>query len=160
LTVLFTDIVGSTEVAARLGDERWRSLLGRYRTLIRRDLRRFHGQEIDTAGDGFFATFTSPTQAVNCALTFMADIVELGVQARTSVHQGACEMRGEKVSGLTIHVGARILGLARDGEVLVSQAVSDSVFDEAIRFDDRGSHALRGVPDVWSLYAVNARADR
>jgi len=156
LTVLFTDIVGSTIAAAELGDERWRTLLERYRVAVRHELRQFHGREIDTAGDGFFATFVSPTQALRCAVSIANSIRALGLRSRTGLHRGPCEMRGEKVSGLTLHVGARVMGLARDDEVLLTSSVRDVVENSEIRFEDRGTHALRGVPEAWRLYAAGA----
>ena len=156
LTVLLTDIVGSTMVAAELGDERWRTLLERYRAAIRQELRRFHGREVDTAGDGFFATFVSPTQALRCAVSVANSVRELGLRSRTGLHRGPCEMRGEKVSGLTVHVGARVMGLARDDDVLVTSSVRDVVENREVRFEERGSHVLRGVPDTWRLYVVGA----
>ena len=157
LTVLFTDIVGSTQLAASLGDERWRGLLARYRTAVRKTLRQFKGEEVDTAGDGFFATFRSPRQAVRCGFAFTSNLADLGIRVRTGIHQGACEMRGEKITGMTIHIAARIVTLAQYDEILVSRSVRDAFSDKHIRFETRGDHALRGVPGVWTLYAARAQ---
>ncbi len=152
-TVLFTDIVGSTERAAQLGDHRWRELLEGYYDLARRQLARFRGREVDTAGDGFFAAFDGPARAVHCAQAITAGVRSLGIDVRAGLHTGECEMIGEKVGGIAVHIGARVASLARPGEVLVSNTVRDLVAGSGLRFEDRGTHTLKGVPDEWRLYA-------
>ena len=153
-TVLFTDIAGSTERAVELGDRRWGELLDAHRTLVRRQLERFRGREIDTAGDGFFATFEGPARAVRCALAIAADVTELGIQVRAGLHTGEVEVRGDGVTGLALHIGARVMGLARAGEVLVSSTVRDLVAGAGIAFEDRGLHTLKGVPGEWRVLAA------
>jgi class 3 adenylate cyclase len=153
-TVLFTDIVGSTERVAALGDREWRDLLGRYYAVVRREVGRFRGREIDTAGDGFFLTFDGPARAVRCADAIRGGMRPLGLEVRTGIHAGECEVAGEKFAGITVHVGARIVSLAGPGEILVSSTVKDLVAGSGLEFVDRGSHALKGVPGEWSLFAV------
>jgi class 3 adenylate cyclase len=153
-TVLFTDIVGSTERAAELGDRRWRDLLGAHDAAMRRELDRFRGREVDTAGDGFFATFDGPARAVRCAMSAGAAARELGVEIRAAIHTGECELDGAKVRGIAVHTGARIASLAGPGEVLVSHTVKDLVAGSGLEFEDRGVHELRGVPGTWRLYAA------
>jgi pimeloyl-ACP methyl ester carboxylesterase len=153
-TVLFTDIVASTERASALGDRPWRELLERYYALTRRQLERFRGREIDTAGDGLFATFDGPARAIYCASAITASARQLGVEIRAGVHTGECEVIGEKVGGLAVHIGARVAGLAKPGEVLVSQTVKDLVAGSGLRFEDRGAHTLKGIPGEWRLFAV------
>jgi pimeloyl-ACP methyl ester carboxylesterase len=154
-TVLFTDIVGSTERATELGDRRWRELLERHHAVIRRELTRFRGREVDTAGDGFLATFDGPARAIHCARAIDAALRELGLVVRAGVHTGECELMGEKVVGVAIHTGARVAAQARAGEVLVSSTVKDLVAGSGLEFEDRGSHELKGVPGEWRLYAVS-----
>ena len=154
-TVLFTDIVGSTEHAATLGDRRWRDLLESYHALVRRELSRFRGREIDTAGDGFLATFDGPARAVRCAGAVCEGSRPLGFAVRAGLHTGECEVLGDKVSGIAVHIGARVAALAGPGEVLVSSTVKDLVAGSGLRFQDRGVHALKGVPGEWRLYAVD-----
>jgi class 3 adenylate cyclase len=154
LTLLFTDIVGSTERIVDLGDERWRVLLGRYRAAVRQELARKRGREVDTAGDAFFATFDRPSAGVSCALAIHSAVEEIGLQARTGVHLGECEMRGEKVSGIEVHAASRIMAAAADGEILLSGAVRDVIGDAEFPTADRGDHQLKGVPGDWRLYAL------
>jgi class 3 adenylate cyclase/pimeloyl-ACP methyl ester carboxylesterase len=151
-TVLFTDIVGSTERAAELGDRRWRDLLTAHRLTVRRELARFRGEEVDTAGDGFLATFDGPARAIECARSIFA--AEDRLQLRAGLHTGECELADGKVSGLAVHIGARVVGNARPGEILVSGTVKDLVAGSELRFDDRGAHRLKGVPGEWQLYGL------
>ena len=152
-TVLFTDLVGSTEQAKKLGDRRWRELLERHHTLVRQQLARFNGREIDTAGDGFLATFDGPARAIRCGYAIESGLRGLGLEVRAGVHTGECELFAEKVAGLAVHTGARIASQARPGEVLVSRTVKDLVAGSGIRFDDRGEHELKGV-GALRLYSV------
>lgn len=153
-TVLFTDIVGATETAARLGDRGWRDVLARHHDAVRRELRQFRGREIDTAGDGFFAAFDGPARAVRCACAIGDALRPLGLEMRAGVHTGECEVMGDKVSGIAVHVGARIAGRAAAGEVLVSRMVKDLVSGSGLSFNDRGQQSLKGVPEQWHLFAV------
>ncbi|HJQ74240.1 MAG TPA: adenylate/guanylate cyclase domain-containing protein, partial [Gaiellaceae bacterium] len=153
-TVLFTDIVGSTERAVELGDRRWRELLGSHDATVRRELERFRGREVDTAGDGFLATFDGPARAVRCALSTEEAVRGLGVEIRAGIHTGECELDGPKVRGIAVHTGARIASLAGAGEVLVSQTVKDLVSGSGLAFEDRGLHELKGVPGEWRVYAA------
>jgi class 3 adenylate cyclase len=158
LALLFTDIVGSTLTAAEIGDERWRDLLGRYRAAVRRELNRFGGREIDTAGDGFFATFDRPAAAVRCAWAMHAPLRDLGLEMRTGIHVGECEMRGEKVSGLAVHTAARVMAAAGAGEILVSDAVSERLVGLDLRLTDHGVHELKGLPGEWHMYRIDRLA--
>jgi class 3 adenylate cyclase len=153
-TVLFTDVVGSTERARELGDRRWRDLLDRHNEIVRRDLERFRGREVDTAGDGFFATFDGPARAIRCARSIVADVRSVGLEVRAGLHTGECERAGEHVRGIAVHTGARVASLAAPGEVLVSSTVRDLVAGSGIEFADRGVHSLKGIPGEWRLYAV------
>ena len=153
-TVLFTDIVGSTEQAARLGDRAWRELLGRHHSLVRKELTRFRGREVDTAGDGFLATFDGPARAIRCACSIRDGVRHLGIEVRAGVHTGEIELAGEGVGGLAVHIGARVAASAQAGEVLVSSTVKDLVAGSGIRFIDRGAHSLKGVPGEWTLFAA------
>jgi class 3 adenylate cyclase len=155
-TVLFVDIVGSTERAAELGDARWHALLDSFYGVARRQLERFRGREIDCAGDGFFAAFDGPARAIRCATAIGAGVRSIGLQVRAGVHIGECEVMGAKLGGIAVHIGARVAGHAHPGEVLVSSTVKDLVAGSGIAFDERGQHALKGVPGQWSLYAVSA----
>jgi class 3 adenylate cyclase len=155
-TVLFTDLVNSTQRAAELGDRDWRGLLERHHELVRMELARYRGIEIDTAGDGFFASFDGPARAISCAREIVGRIPELGLEVRAGIHTGECERVGDKLAGLAVNVGARVSGSAAPGEVLVSQTVKDLVAGSEIEFEDRGAHELKGVPGEWRLYAVNA----
>ena len=153
-TLLFTDIVSSTERAAQLGDRAWRDLLQRHHALVRREVRRFRGEERDTAGDGFFATFDGPARAIHCAQAIVDGVRDLGLQLRAGVHTGECELHDTKVAGIAVAIGARVAALADPGEVLVSRTVKDLVAGSGIEFSDRGQHELKGVPGEWGLYAV------
>jgi class 3 adenylate cyclase len=153
-TVLFTDIVGSTERASALGDQAWRKLIADHRLAVRRQLARFGGNEIDTAGDGFFATFDGPARGIACAAAIALASAEQGLQVRLGLHTGECERDGTKVTGIAVHIGARVASLARPGEVLVSRTVKDLVAGSGIEFEGRGEHELKGVPGEWRLYAV------
>lgn len=153
-TVLFTDIVGSTERAATLGDRRWRDLLESYHALVRRELGRFRGREIDTAGDGFLAIFDGPARAIRCAVAIGEAVRNLGIKLRAGLHTGECEIIGSKVGGIAVHIGARVASLAGPSEVLVSSTAKDLVAGSGIEFEDRGMHSLKGVPGEWHLYTV------
>ncbi len=155
-TVLFTDIVGSTALAAELGDRRWRELLERHNDLVRRELVRYRGREVDTAGDGFFATFDGPARAIRCACAVTGAVGELGLDVRAGLHTGECELLGEKVAGIAVAIGARVAAKAGPGEVLVSGTVKDLVAGSGIEFGDRGVAELKGVPGEWRLYAVES----
>jgi len=153
-TVLFTDIVGSTEKAAVLGDHRWRDLLDTHHATIRRNLARFRGREVKTTGDGILATFDGPARGVRCACTIADEIKPLGIQVRAGLHTGECEMIGDDIGGIAVHIGARVAALAGAGEVLVSSTVKDLVAGSGLRFGDRGSQALKGLPGEWRIFAV------
>jgi class 3 adenylate cyclase len=163
-TVLFTDIVGSTERAAELGDRAWSDLLTAHHALVRSELARYDGHEVDTAGDGFFATFDGPARAIRCAIAVMRGLGPLGIEVRAGLHTGEVELVGGStgggVRGMAVHIGARIAALAEPGEVLVSRTVKDLVVGSGLAFADRGTATLKGVPDTWQLYAVEARAGR
>jgi class 3 adenylate cyclase len=153
-TVLFTDIVGSTERAVEVGDRRWRDVLEDHHAAVRRELARFRGQEIDTSGDGFFATFDGPARAVRCACAIVAGVKPLGLEVRAGVHTAECELIGDKVGGIAVHTCARVAAKAAPGEVLVSRTVKDLVAGSGLEFADRGVHHLKGIPDEWQIYAV------
>ena len=153
-TVLFTDIVGSTERAAAMGDRRWRDLLTSYYGLARDELARFRGREVDTAGDGFFAAFDGPARAIRCAKSISVKVRSLGIEIRAGLHTGECEMIGEKLGGIAVHIGARVAALARPGEVLVSNTVKDLVAGSGLVFEERGLNPLKGVPGEWPLFAL------
>jgi class 3 adenylate cyclase len=155
-TVLFTDIVGSTERAASMGDQRWRFLLDTHDRTVRDKIRRFHGREVNTTGDGFVAAFDGPARAIRCATEITDAAQELGVEVRAGLHTGECEVRGEDLGGIAVHIAARVGSLAGPGEVLVSRTVVDLVAGSGIEFDDRGEHELKGVPGRWQLYSVVA----
>jgi pimeloyl-ACP methyl ester carboxylesterase len=153
-TVLFTDIVRSTELAAELGDRRWREVLEEQRALVRRELARFQGREVDTAGDGFLATFDGPARAVQCACVVRDTVRELGIEIRAGLHTGEVEVLRDGLAGVAVHIGQRVLASAEPGEVLVSSTVKDLTAGSGLEFEDRGLHALKGVPDEWRLFAV------
>jgi len=153
-TVMFTDIVGSTAKAAEMGDARWRELLERHHLLIRRQLARARGKEVDTAGDGFFAAFDGPARAIRCARAITESVNELGLEVRVGLHTGECELIDGKVAGIAVNTGARVAAKADPGEVLVSSTVKDLVAGSGLRFEDRGAHELSGIPGEWRLYSV------
>ena len=155
-TVLFTDIVGSTDAAARIGDRAWKELLGEHHRRIRALLDRFRGAEVDTAGDGFFATFDSPARAVRCAQAVVEAIRPLGIEIRVGLHTGELETVDDKASGLAVVIGARIGALATASEILVSQTVKELTAGSGLRFEEAGEFELRGVPDRWRLHRVVA----
>lgn len=155
-TVMFTDIVGSTDHAARVGDRDWRDLLARHHKVVRRELGRFRGQERDTAGDGFFATFDGPARAIGAARAITEGVRALGLEARIGIHVGECEPHDDKITGLAVTIGSRVASKASASEVLVSQTVRDLVAGSGIRFLDRGTHKLKGIPGNWRLFAVAA----
>jgi len=157
-TVLFSDIVGSSEKAASLGDRAWRELLERHHELVRRELARFRGQEVDTAGDGFLAAFDGPARAIRCGCAIAESMPELGLDVRVGLHTGECELVDGKVAGIAVHTGARVAALALPGEVLVSSTVKDLVAGSGLAFQDRGAHTLKGIPGRWQLYAVERSA--
>lgn len=153
-TVLFTDIVGSTARSAELGNAAWRELLGQHHTRVRRELARYRGREVDTAGDGFFATFDGPARAIQCACAVRASLRELGLEIRAGLHAGECELLDAKVTGIAVSLGARVAAQAGAGEILVSSTVKDLVAGSGIQFEDRGTVELKGVPGEWRLFAV------
>jgi class 3 adenylate cyclase len=156
-TVLFTDIVGATERLAALGDAGWRDLVRGHHAVVRRQLSRFRGREVDTAGDGFFATFDGPARGIRCASAISDAVRELGIEVRIGLHTGECEViDGDKVGGIAVHIGARVAAAAAPGEVLVSSTVRDLVSGSEVEFDDRGTHELKGIPGEWRLFAVAA----
>jgi class 3 adenylate cyclase len=153
-TVLFTDLVGSTEQSAELGDRVWRDVLSRHHEEVRKELARHRGEEVDSAGDGFFCRFDGPARAIACARRIVDGATELGLQVRAGIHTGECEVVGEKIAGIAVVTGSRISSLAASGEVLVSSTVKDLVAGSGFAFEDRGKHDLKGVPGEWHLYAV------
>ena len=155
-TVLFVDMVGSTERAAALGDRRWRDQLESYYRLVRQELGRFNGREISTAGDGILATFDGPARAIRCACAIRDAVRQLGIEIRSGLHTGECEVMagGTDVSGIAVHIGARVAAAAAAGEVLVSSTVRDLVAGSGLQFQDRGLRTLKGVPAKWRLFAV------
>jgi len=157
-TILFTDIVGSTQRAGELGDRGWHELLEEHNARVRELLAQFGGHELDTAGDGFFASFEGPGVAVRCACAIVRSIRDLGLEIRAGVHTGECERMGEKLGGLAVHVGARIAATANGGEVLASRTVRDLVAGSGLKFTDRGTHRLRGIDEPWQLFAVDDAA--
>ncbi len=155
-TVLFLDIVRSTEHAAELKDAGWRVLLERYYSVVRHEMATFEGIEVDTAGDGFLARFDGPTRAIRCACAIRDAVPRLGIEVRAGLHAGEVQLVNEKVGGIATHIGARVMAKAAPGEVLVSSTVKDLVAGSGIGFVDRGSHVLKGIPDEWRLFAVDA----
>jgi class 3 adenylate cyclase len=155
-TVLFTDIVGSTERAAELGDRQWRDILANHHRIVRTELQSFRGREIDTAGDGFFATFDGPARGIRCACAIRDEVKSLGLAIRAGLHTGECELMDDKVSGIAVHIGARVAQMAETNEVLVSSTVKDLVAGSGLDFNDRGTHMLKGVPGEWHLYCAMA----
>jgi class 3 adenylate cyclase len=153
-TVVFTDIVDSTGRAAAMGDREWRSYLDTHDRIVRAELARFGGREVNTTGDGFLGAFTSPTQAVRCARAIVEAAAAAGIAVRVGAHTGECEIRGDDLAGLTVHIAARVAALAASGEVLVSRTVRDLVTGSGLRFVPRGEHQLKGVPEAWQLFAL------
>jgi pimeloyl-ACP methyl ester carboxylesterase len=153
-TVLFTDIVGSTERAAELGDRRWKELLHRHNTLVRNELGRFRGRELSTAGDSFLASFDGPARAIACSASIRDQVRRLGLEIRAGLHAGELELDGSEIRGIAVHTGARVAAKAGPGEVLASSTVRDLVAGSGLEFADRGTHELKGVPGEWRLYAV------
>jgi class 3 adenylate cyclase len=153
-TIMFTDIIDSTRQAAEVGDSQWRALLKRHNDIARGELAHFGGREIKQTGDGFLATFDGPTRAIRCATAICRAMPSIGIQVRAGVHSGECEVIGDDLGGIAVHIGARIGAVAGPNEVLVSQTVKDAVTGSGISFDDRGTHDLKGVPGRWRLYVV------
>jgi class 3 adenylate cyclase len=156
-TILFTDIVGSTELVARIGDASWRDLLRRHHAIVRSELRRHCGRELDTAGDGFFASFDRPARAVQAASSIRHALGAVDIQIRAGLHTGDCDVSDGKMTGIAVSIGARISSLAAPGEVLVSSTVRDLAAGSGLQFDDRGDHQLKGIPQSWRLFAVDRR---
>jgi len=155
-TVMFTDIVESTRRAAQVGDSEWRALLARHDEISRTQLRHFGGSEVDRTGDGFLSAFDSPARAIQCATAICRAMHSIGLDVRAGVHSGECEIIGDRLGGIAVHIGARISALARPNEVLVSQTVKDAVIGSGITFDHRGAYDLKGVPGPWQLYTVSS----
>ncbi len=155
-TVLFTDIVDSTRAASDLGDRRWRELLERHQRAVREALGRFDGREVKSTGDGFLATFDGPARAIHCATAILRSSEASGIEVRAGLHTGECEVMGDDIGGIAVHIAARVSAHAEPRELLVSRTVKDLVAGSGIHFTDRGAHALKGVPDTWQLYAVDA----
>jgi class 3 adenylate cyclase len=153
-TVLFTDIVDSTRTASELGDHRWRGVLEDHQRVVRQALGRFAGREVKSTGDGFLATFDGPARGIRCAQTILESSEKLGVRVRAGLHSGECEVMGDDIGGIAVHIAARVSALAGPGEVLVSRTVKDLVAGSGIAFADRGTHALKGIPDTWQIYAA------
>lgn len=160
LTVLFTDIVGSTRLAADLGDARWRTLLDEHNRVVRRQIEEHRGREIKTVGDGFLVTFDGPARAIWCARAITNAVSELGIQVRVGIHTGEAELLGDDIGGMAVHIGARVVALAGPDEVLVTRTVRDLVAGSGITFTDRGAHELKGVPGTWDVLAVAADPGR
>jgi class 3 adenylate cyclase len=152
--VLFTDIVGSTHQAASIGDRRWRHTLDAHNRAVREQLQRFRGREIKTTGDGFVACFDGPARAIRCARSIVEAVRTLGLDVRVGLHTGECEVRGNELGGLSVHIAARIGDRASSGEVLVSGTVKDLVIGSGVALDERGEYELKGVPGTWKLFAV------
>jgi class 3 adenylate cyclase len=155
-TVLLTDIVDSTRMAAELGDTRWRELLVRHAGTVSKALARFGGREVKSTGDGFLATFDGPARAIRCARAILDSSEEQGIRVRAGLHTGECEVMGDDIGGIAVHIAARVSALAGPSEVLVSRTVKDLVAGSGLEFADRGTHRLKGVPDTWELYAAGA----
>jgi class 3 adenylate cyclase len=153
-TVLFTDIVDSTRKAAEMGDRDWRSLLDAHDAIVRSQLSRFRGREVKSVGDGFLATFDGPQRAIRCSMAVREAVAPLGIEVRAGLHTGECEIRGDDVGGIAVHIGARVSAMAGPGEVLVSSTLRDLVAGSGLAFEDRGTHTLKGVPGEWRLFSV------
>ena len=154
--VLFTDIVGSTEIAARLGDHRWGELLDRHDEVVRSACDRYRGRAVKSTGDGVLATFDGPGRAIKCAEAITESVRQLGIEVRTGLHVGECDVRGDDLAGIAVHTASRIADLAGPGEVLVSRTVVDLVAGSNISFEERDTHQLRGVPGSWPLFAATS----
>jgi class 3 adenylate cyclase len=153
-TVLFTDIVDSTRRAAEMGDRDWHALLDGHDAVVRSQLARFRGREVNTSGDGFLAMFDGPQRAIRCAMTIRDAVAALGIEVRAGLHTGECEVRGDDIGGIAVHIGARVSALAGPNDVLVSSTLRDLVIGSGLEFEDRGAHELKGVPGEWRLFAV------
>jgi class 3 adenylate cyclase len=153
-TVLFTDIVDSTRLASEMGDRNWHALLDAHDAVVRSQLARFRGREVNTSGDGFLAMFDGPQRAIRCAMAIRDAVQALGVQVRAGLHTGECEVRGDDIGGIGVHIGARVSALAGANDVLVSSTLRDLVIGSGLEFEDRGAHTLKGVPGEWHLFAV------
>jgi class 3 adenylate cyclase len=153
-TILFTDIVGSTDLAVRLGDLAWERLVAAHHAAVRKELHRFRGREVDTAGDGFFATFSQPAQAVSAADAIVSAAANLGLRIRAGLHTGEAEAAGQKIGGIAVHIASRVMSAAEPGEVLVSGTLRDLVTGSGVEFSDRGLHNLKGIPGEWHLWAL------
>ena len=157
-TVLFTDIVDSTRRAAEMGDRDWHALLDAHDAVVRSQLARFRGREVNTSGDGFLAMFDGPQRAIRCAMAIRDAVQALGIEVRAGLHTGECEVRGDDIGGIAVHIGARVSALAGPNEVLVSSTLRDLVIGSGLEFEDRGAHELKGVPGEWQLFAVASRS--
>jgi class 3 adenylate cyclase len=153
-TILFTDIVNSTQQLATLGDRTWRDRLLRHHDIVRAAIERFRGREIDAAGDGFLATFDGPARAIHCAMAIRESVASLDIRVRAGIHTGECELVGDKIAGIAVHTAARVMHAANPGEILVSRTVKDLVAGSGLAFEDRGLHDLKGIPDRWQLLAL------
>jgi class 3 adenylate cyclase len=156
-TVLFTDIVDSTRRAAEMGDRDWHALLDAHDAVVRVQLNRFRGREVNTSGDGFLAMFDGPQRAIRCAMSILDAVRSLGIQVRAGLHTGECEVRGDDIGGIAVHLGARVSALAGPNDVLVSSTLRDLVIGSGLEFGDRGSYELKGVPSEWRLFAVGSQ---
>ena len=152
--VLFTDIVDSTRMAAEIGDRNWRALLDAHDAVVRVQLSRFRGREVNTSGDGFLAMFDGPQRAIRCAMAIRDAVQALGIEVRAGLHTGECEVRGDDIGGIAVHIGARVSALAGPNDVLVSRTLRDLVIGSGLEFEDRGADELKGVPGEWNLFAV------
>ena len=157
-TVLFTDIVDSTRRAAEIGDRDWHALLDAHDAVVRSQLARFRGREVNTSGDGFLAMFDGPQRAIRCAMSIRDAVQALGIEVRAGLHTGECEVRGDDIGGIGVHIGARVSALAGPNDVLVSSTLRDLVIGSGLEFEDRGAHELKGVPGEWRLFAVALRS--
>jgi class 3 adenylate cyclase len=158
--VLFTDIVGSTEQAARLGDRQWAQILDEHDAISARELERFRGRKVNPTGDGLLATFDGPARAVRCAQAIRDSVRGLGIEIRAGLHMGEVELRGADIGGIAVHIGQRVSSMAGPGEILVSRTVTELVAGSGIEFENRGEHALKGVPGTWTLFAVQGGQDQ
>src|SRR3954449_476015 len=156
-TVLFTDIVDSTRRAAEIGDRHWHALLDAHDAVVRAQLARFRGREVNTSGDGFLAMFDGPQRAIRCAMVIRDAVQALGIEVRAGLHTGECEVRGEDIGGIGVHIGARVSALAEPNDVLVSSTLRDLVIGSGLGFEERGAHQLKGVPGEWHLSAVTSQ---